>query len=74
MASTFLYEIITVEAEPFSDYRYVARIRHIIRNPNNHPETVKWHEHQIPETWGMTQKDAYNDLENAIKDWVATQH
>jgi hypothetical protein len=73
MATHFDYDIITLEAEPPSDYRYIARVGHIVRNCGDYSETVPWHEHQIPEMWGFTQDESYNKLENAIKKWIAAQ-
>jgi len=73
MATNFDYEIITLEAERSSDYRYVARVGHIVRNCGDYPETVFWHEHQIPDMWGFTQEEAYHKLENTIKEWIAAQ-
>ena len=73
MATHFDYDIITLEAQPPSDYRYTARVGHIVRNSGGIPEIVAWHEHRIPETWGLTEEEAYNKLENAIKDWIAIQ-
>jgi hypothetical protein len=51
----------------------MARVGHIMRNSSDNPEIVPWHEHRIPETWGLTEEEAYNKLENAIKEWIATQ-
>lgn len=73
MATHFDYDIITLEAQPSSDYRFTARVGHIMRNSGGAPEIVPWHEHQIPEMWGFTEEEAYHKLEQAIKDWIATQ-
>ena len=73
MATHFDYDIITLEAEPSSDYRYIARVGHIVRNRGGDSEAVPWHEHQIPEMWGFTEDEAYNKLENAIREWIAAQ-
>jgi hypothetical protein len=73
MTTNFDYDIITLEAQPTSDYRYLARIGRIVRNLGTDAQVVPWHEHQIPEMWGLTQEEAYNKLENAIKEWIATQ-
>ena len=73
MVTHFNYDIITLEAKQPSDYGYIARVGHILRNRSNYSETVFWHEHQIPETWGFTKEEAYNKLENAIKEWIEIQ-
>ena len=73
MATYFDYDIITLETEPTSDYRYVARVGRIVRNLGDHSEIIPWQEHQIPEMWGFTQDEAYNKLENAIKEWILAQ-
>ncbi|MBA3871010.1 MAG: hypothetical protein H0X30_17850 [Anaerolineae bacterium] len=73
MTDIFVYEIITLKAEPSSDYRFIARVGSITRNWGDKPEIVLWYEHQLSEVWGMTEEEAYNKLENMIKDWIAKQ-
>jgi hypothetical protein len=73
MATHFDYDIVILEAHPSSDYRYIARVGTILRNSAEDSKTVSWHEHRIPEMWGMSQDEAYEKLENLIHEWIATQ-
>jgi hypothetical protein len=73
MGVYFEYEIITLKSHPSSDYEYLARIGSIVRHLDDRHETVSWDEHRIPESWGMSQDEAYNNLETLIKAWIATQ-